>query len=138
MAKDYRMLVWRLRPNSAYLDTGLDGYAAIGEWRDANTTKPTLAECDAEDVNYQAELQAKAAQAAIRAANAADLVAAQVDTMLTQIDGRRTQIASDITALAAASTLAAVKPIVQRMLNAEDIELLQIGKVLKFLRWLAG
>lgn len=66
-----------------------------------------------------------------------EMVAGQVDTMLTQIDTRRAQLTADITALAAASTLAAVKPIVQRMLNAEDIELLQISKVLKFLRWLA-
>jgi hypothetical protein len=66
------------------------------------------------------------------------MIAAEVTTMLTQIDTRRTQIVSDITALAAAGTLAAVKPIVQRQLNAEDIEMLQLSKVLKFLRWLAG
>lgn len=66
MAKDYRMLVWRLRPISAYHANGLPGYAGIGEWRDPNTTKPTQAELDAEDIVYQAELsQAETSRNAI-------------------------------------------------------------------------
>lgn len=56
MAKDYRLLLSRLRPTSEYHDTGEAGYAGIGEWRDPATTKPTQDELDAEDVTYQAEL----------------------------------------------------------------------------------
>ncbi len=52
---DYPLVVWRLRPHSEYLTTGEPGYAAIGEWRDPNTVKPTQAECDAEWIVYQAE-----------------------------------------------------------------------------------
>lgn len=61
MTKDYRMLVARLRPTSAYHGTGETGYSGIGEWLDPSTTKPTEAELDAEDVIYQAELAAATA-----------------------------------------------------------------------------
>jgi hypothetical protein len=90
MTKDYRLLLSRLRPTSAYHDTGADGYAGIGEWRDPSTTKPTQAEFDAEDTAYQAEL-AKAvtaknniittAQGAV-GVTLANLTAAQIKALL--------------------------------------------------------
>jgi hypothetical protein len=52
---DYALMVYRLRPTSAYHITGAAGYAGIGDWRDTGTTKPTQAECDAEWIVYQAE-----------------------------------------------------------------------------------
>ncbi|NWG15797.1 MAG: hypothetical protein HXY41_04110 [Chloroflexi bacterium] len=80
-AVDIRLVLGRLRPGCAYHWRGGEGYAAIGEWRDPATKKPTEAEILAEWVRYQNEMAvARQEQAArreklerLRAENAADL-----------------------------------------------------------------
>ena len=42
---DWRLILYRLRLGSEYHWLGGDTYAAIGEWRDSETTKPTEQEC---------------------------------------------------------------------------------------------
>lgn len=78
---DMRLMLARLRPGSAYHWRGGEGYAAIGEWRDPATQKPTEEEILAEWARYQNEQAArKTAEdarrdklAQLRAENAADL-----------------------------------------------------------------
>lgn len=76
-------------------------------------------------------------QAEVAEAIAAHLAIAngKIQTVLDLIGQRRAQIANDLTALTAATTLAAVKPIVQRMLNSEDTTLAVLDKTYKYFRW---
>lgn len=76
-------------------------------------------------------------QAEVAEAIAAHLAIAngKIQNVLDLIGQRRAQIANDLTALTAATTLAAVKPIVQRMLNAEDTTLVVLDKTYKYFRW---
>jgi hypothetical protein len=58
---DIQLMLGRLRPNSEYQwkGNGLGTYEDIGQWRDSKTTKPTLAEIQAEWTRYQTERQAE-------------------------------------------------------------------------------
>lgn len=62
---DIRLVIGRLRPGSAYHWRGNgaigNDYDAIGEWRDARTSKPTEAEILAEWQVYQQEQATKQA-----------------------------------------------------------------------------
>jgi hypothetical protein len=60
-AIDFQLMVGRLRPSSEFQwkGNGLGRYEDIGEWRDRNTTKPTLPEIEAEWSRYLAERQAE-------------------------------------------------------------------------------
>jgi len=65
---DWRLVLGRLRPTSAYhwLGDGMnDSYASIGEWRDPETTKPTEQECLDEWEVYLAEKAAEDAEIAL-------------------------------------------------------------------------
>ena len=69
---DWRLVLGRLRPTSAYhwLGDGMnDSYASIGEWRDPETTKPTEQEClDEWDVMLAEWAEAKAQEDLIASA----------------------------------------------------------------------
>lgn len=66
---DIRLAISRIRPTSEYHWLGGDGtdYASIGEWRDAQTTKPTLEELQAAWDVYLAEQAAINAAAQVKA-----------------------------------------------------------------------
>jgi hypothetical protein len=62
--------------------------------------------------------------------------ASRVAAALTAADGRIATIAADRAALTAATTLAQVKPIVDRQLQAESVLLTDLEILIKALRWL--
>ena len=74
---DWRLVLGRLRPVSAYHWKGdgmNDSYASIGEWRDAQTEKPTEQECLDEWDVYVLERDATEAEEAAAAAARAQVL----------------------------------------------------------------
>ena len=88
---DWRLVLWRLRPTSAYhwLGDGMnDTYASIGEWRDPETIKPTEQECLDEWDIYLVEKAALDAEEAATEANQAD---AEARFLLSQLANKTPQ-----------------------------------------------
>lgn len=118
---DIPLMLGRLVPLAEYhwKGSGFGLYSDIGEWRTPEIPKPSEAEVYAEWDIYLVEKAQHDAALAQRIADFGDLIQNKAPGAITAINNELADIDSDLTALAAASTLAAVKPIVQNMLNRQ-------------------
>lgn len=111
-------------PSGIVYGDGLDARPTAAEFTPDLTTE--------ESAIYDALAQRVSAATADRA----DLVEEQVRDALQAANARIGQITNDRAALASATTLAQVRPIIDRQLNAEAATLAVLARVLKALRWL--
>lgn len=132
MAVDIGIAVEALLGVGVQYGSAADYDTLVRTWHDSRPI-PTEA---ALQTAYAAYLVTFNAEQTERSDNLTAATKAQVATLLTSADTRIAQIGTDRTTLAAATTLAQVRPIIDRQLNAEAVLIADLKLLIKALRWL--